>query len=96
MKPVSLTAPVAESVFEQRERLAVKSWGDSETAHLFARCLKKTSRASPLSRTWANNERRPDMLHSIPPVNNPPVRAEGGVVATGGEVVARGGAARSY
>ena len=27
--PVSLTAPVVESVFERRDRLAVKSWGAS-------------------------------------------------------------------
>ena len=93
---MSLTPPVAESVFKRRERLAVKSWGDSGTAYLFASCLKKTSGASPSSRIWANNERRPDMLHSIPPFNNPPVPAEGGVVATGGAVVAGGGAERSY
>ena len=35
-KPVSLTAPVAESVFERRERLAVNSWGASGNAHFFA------------------------------------------------------------
>ena len=94
--PVSLTAPVTESVFERRERLAVKSWGDLGTAHLFASYLKRSSGASPSSRTWANNKRQTDMLHSLSPVNNPPVRAEGGEVATGGAVVAGGGAERSY
>ena len=66
-KPVSLTAPVAESMFKRRERLAVKSWGASGTTHFFAGYLKRPSGASPLSRTWENNDKWPDMLQSLSP-----------------------------
>ena len=93
---VLLTAPVTESVFERKERLAVKYWGFLGNAHLFVRYLKRPSGELPLSRTWASNDRWPDMLHSLSSVNNSPVRTKGGAVATGGEVVAGGGAARSY
>ena len=64
-KPLSLTAPVAKSVFEQRERLSVKSWGASGTVNFFASYLKRTSGASPSPSTSTKNECRPDMLQSL-------------------------------
>ena len=42
-KPVLLTAPVAESVFERRERLAVNSCGALVNDHFSASYLKETS-----------------------------------------------------
>ena len=47
-KTVSLTAPVAESVFEQRERLAVNSWGGFGNRLFLFEVLEDTKRGTPL------------------------------------------------
>ena len=64
---MSLTALVAESLFERRDRLVVNLWGASGNAHFFARYLNRTRGASPSSKTWVKNERRPDILQSLTP-----------------------------
>ena len=60
---MSLTTPVAELVFDRRERLAVNYWSDSGTDHFFASYKYSASGESPSSMNWANNESRPEILH---------------------------------